>query len=351
MKNYAFILAGGRGERLWPLSRLAKPKQLIKIFSNKTLIEETIERLKNFIPEENIFIVCNSYFAELIHKNLPSTKYMNFIIEPEPRNSAPAIFLAAAFLEKIAPDGNMIILPSDHYISPTDKFQNTLKEAVSLANKNNSLVTIGIKPSYPETGYGYIIVKDNFEIERFTEKPDINTANEYIKQGNAYWNSGIFIWNVRTIKNALKKIHPDEFQVYEEIKKLDIEKITTGDTGELFSKFVATSIDYSIMEKAENVNCIPAQFIWNDVGSWASLEKVVTPDKDNNVLIGDKIISIESNNNIIYDRDNLICTIGVNDLIIVSIDDITLVADKKQAQKVKDILKKIKENKDLEHYL
>jgi len=351
MKNYAFILAGGKGERLWPLSRIGRPKQLVNLFSDSTLLEQAIKRLEGFIPQDNIFIICDFSLSKAIEKKIPFFNPNNFIIEPRGRNSAPAIFLAAAYLKKTDPDSTMMILTSDHFIRPHEIFQNNLKEAARIASQNQALVTMGIVPSYPETGFGYIITQENsLKVKKFTEKPDIKTAQKFLISKKAYWNSGMFIWNTTTFLKNVYEIQPQEFKIIEQIAQLDEKTIRTNISDKMFSQFTATSIDYSIMEHADNVYCVAAEFEWNDVGSWDAIEQLITEDNEGNTIIGESAL-INSKNNVIYSKDHLITTIGIENTIIVSDDNKTLVCKKNQSQLVKEILKNLKANDRLKKYL
>ncbi len=336
--EYAVILAGGKGERLWPLSREKRPKQLINVYSGKTLIEETIDRLQPRIPLERILIVCNRSLAQLMVEATSFLTMDNFIVEPQGRNSAPAIYLAAAYLSMLDPNATMLIFPADHYIAPVDQFLATIDEAIQLALHDSALVTIGIVPTYPETGFGYIIRRENGEVERFMEKPDFETASHYIEAGNAFWNSGMFIWKVDTLISAVRQWQPMEHEIFQKLIALTPLELKSGQTETVFSQFTATSIDYAIMEKAANVRCVSARFDWNDVGCWLSLEKILKSDQTGNVIHGQGVC-LESEGNVVYAGDNrLIATVGLRDSVVVAVDNIVLVCPKDRSQEVKKIL-------------
>ena len=348
--DYAVILAGGKGERLWPLSRREQPKQLVRVFSRLTMLEETLKRLEGLIPIEQTVIVCNGFLAEKIKRSIPALDHRNFVVEPQGRNSAPALYLAAACLEKRDPDSSMVVLTSDHYITPPDLFQQTINQALRLARDKQALVTLGIPPRYPETGYGYIITHPDGRVERFAEKPDHDTAVAYIRQGNTYWNSGMFIWETRRLIQALETYQPADYRIWKDLMELPEADLMAGHTQSVFSRFTATSIDYAVMEKADNVWCIPAAFEWNDVGSWLSLQTIAAMDADHNI-ISELMATIDSHDNIFYSPDHLIAAVGIHDLVVVSIGQITLVCPKDRAQDVKKILAMMAANPKLEEHL
>lgn len=348
--DYAVILAGGKGERLWPLSRKEQPKQLVRVFSSLTMLEETLKRLEDLIPLERTVIVCNGFLAEKIQEVIPGLGPKNFIVEPQGQNSAPALYLAAACLQKKDSDSSMIVLTSDHSITPIKEFQMTIRQALDLCHNRQALVTLGVLPRYPETGYGYIIVRPDGQVERFAEKPDHDTALKYIRQSNVYWNSGMFIWKTECLIEALKRYQPAEYEVYQALMELPEHDLIGGKSLAVFSRFTATSIDYAIMEKADNVYCIPAKFEWNDVGSWLSLQNMVLTDSDHNI-VPESFAGIDSHDNICYSPDHLIAAIGIHDLVVVSIKNITLVCSKDRAQDVKKILGIIAATPETEHYL
>ena len=349
--NYAFILAGGKGERLWPFSREKKPKQLLKLFSDKTMIEETIGRLEGFISLDKTFIVCNRSLRDIILDYIPFLTKKNFIVEPMARNSAPAIYLASHYLERIDPQGIMYILPADHYISPQDELINTLKKAGKIADETYGLVTLGILPTYPEIGYGYIINRpDSYKVDEFTEKPELETAEKYFHSKKAYWNSGMFIWKNHTFLKELKQHQKNDYLLLDQMKKYTLEEIQNGETEEIFKKITANSIDYSIMEKSKNVYCIPATFHWNDVGSWNSFEKIIKPDKMNNTCKG-KVYSLKSNRNIVFSDQQLIALFGVDDLTVVSTEDVVFICPKKKNSMIKEFILSMRNEDDMKNYL
>lgn len=312
---YAVIMAGGSGERFWPWSRRRMPKQFLPIVSDKSMLDETINRLKGVVPEDRIYIVINKVQTPLVKG------YRNVIVESVSRNTAPCIALSAGIIQKRDPDAVMVVLPSDHYISDVSKFKDTIKIAVKT---DGVLVTLGIKPAFPHTGYGYI-KKGNrlgngfYRVDRFTEKPDLKTAKRYVTSGKYFWNSGIFIWRVKTILEEIDKYIPD----------LDSCNI---------------SIDYGVMEKTNRAVVLEADFKWDDLGNWASLSKHKGKDENGNLLEGDVLTRGVKNSTIVTDAP-LVAGIGISDMIVVARKDAVLVCPKDRAEEVKHIVAMLKENK------
>jgi len=348
---YAIIIAGGSGTRFWPLSRQETPKQLLNIGTQKeTLIQSTVSRINPLVSSDRIYVVTNLSQVESINLQLFSSTNIlwdkQFIIEPEAKNTAPAIGLAAVHLRHLNPDAIMIVLPSDHVIKDNKKFYNSVIAGVR-ASELKYLVTIGIKPEKPETGYGYIkcgkiIEKGIYEVEAFKEKPNKEKAIEYVRDGNYYWNSGIFIWRADTILTAIKKHMPKLYDALMRIERsLDTEK-EEDVTKAVFSKIKAESIDYGVLEKADKVAVIPTQMGWSDIGSWHAVDYIMPLDTDNNVKHGN-VISIDNKNSILYCGSRLVAAIGLEDMVVVDTPDATLICPKGRTQDVRqivDILKK-----------
>ncbi len=352
LKNiYAVIIAGGSGTRFWPLSRQETPKQLLNIGSDKqTLLQATVSRVSPVVPFERTFIVTNSGQAESINLQLfamtGNSWDTRLIVEPEAKNTAPAIGLAAVHMRHLNPEAIMVILPSDHVIKNKKKFHSSLLRS-AVAAADGYIVTIGIKPDKPETGYGYIklgkkIKEGIFSVEKFVEKPDKKKALEYLKDGSYYWNSGMFIWKADAILTAIKKYMPRLYEGLVRIEKsLDTEK-SKEVTESVFPKFKAESIDYGVLEKADEVAVVPAEMGWSDVGSWNALDHVMPVDLDNNVKKGN-IISIDNKHSILYCGSRLVAAAGLENMIVVDTPDATLICSRDKAQdvrKVVDILKK-----------
>ena len=345
------IMAGGKGERFWPKSRMNMPKQFLSLTDDgKSMIQHTVERLKGLVDIQNMYIVTNEIYKDLVLEHIPDIPKENIIIEPVAKNTAPCIGLAAIHIAKKNPDSKMIILPSDHLIKFNEIFIDTLKIALDVVEKGDNLATIGITPNYPETGYGYInftkgeSFKDSaniYEVLGFVEKPNLEKAKEYLTSGEYLWNSGIFVWKASTILKNFKEYLPE---IYEGLQKIG-ESINTEKYEEVLKKefpnLPSESIDYGIMEKAKNIYVIPGNFGWDDVGSWLSLERINKTNQDGNVITGN-VISIKTKNTIIQGSDKLIATIGLEDIVIVDTDDVTLICHKDNTQEVKEIINNLK---------
>ncbi|NFI51507.1 mannose-1-phosphate guanylyltransferase/mannose-6-phosphate isomerase [Clostridium botulinum] len=351
MKITAVVMAGGKGERFWPRSRKSLPKQFLSLTDDgKTMIQLTIERLKSLVNIEDVYIVTNKDYKKLVVEQIPGIPEENILLEPIAKNTAPCIGLAAMHIKKKYEDAVMLVLPSDHLIKYNEIYIDTLKEAVEVAKEDDNLITIGITPSYPETGYGYInfgrdendIKRNNvYRVKRFVEKPNLETAKEYLSSGRYLWNSGMFVWKATTILDNFKEYLSD---IYEGLDKI-YNSMDTDNYNEIlineFSKFRSESIDYGIMERANNIYTIPGSFGWDDVGSWLALERINKSNDDGNVVKGN-VITINSKNSIIQAQDKLIATIGMEDLIVVDTDDALLIANKDSTQEVKKIIENLK---------
>ena len=354
---YAVIMAGGSGTRFWPLSRQMSPKQLLRIDSDDSLIQQTVKRINPLIPLDKIHIVTNENHYLEMKMQLSSLgdnsgvkgqgSGVNFILEPEGRNTAAAIGLAAISLYKKDPNSLMLVMPADHIIKKSERFLNIVKHAAEIA-KSGYLVTFGIKPNRPETGYGYIQAqgsrlkaKGYSNVEKFTEKPDLETAKRYLKEGDYYWNSGIFLWKSSVILNEIKSYLPDLYKNLMDVKKAVGGNGLDAAVRSAYSRIKPISIDYGILEKSKKVAVIPADIDWCDVGSWSSLDEVVEKDKDGNIKMGN-VIDIGSGNSILYGGKRVLATIGLKDLVVVDTDDATLVCKKTDAQKVGKIVDELK---------
>mgnify|MGYP000884547440 FL=1 len=345
------IMAGGKGERFWPKSRINLPKQFLSLTDDgKSMIQHTVERVKNLVDIENIYVVTNEMYKNLVSEHIPDIPEANIIIEPAAKNTAPCIGLAAVHIAKKDINSKMIILPSDHLIKFNEIFIDTLKIALDVVEKGDNLATIGITPNYPETGYGYInftkgeSFKDStniYEVLRFVEKPNLEKAKEYLTSGQYLWNSGMFVWKASTILKNFKEYLPE---IYEGLQKIG-KSINTGKYEEVLKKeflnLPSESIDYGIMEKAKNIYVIPGNFGWDDVGSWLSLERINKTNQDGNVITGN-VISIKTKNTIIQGSDKLIATIGLEDIVVVDTDDVTLICHKNNTQEVKEVINNLK---------
>jgi len=346
----AVIMAGGKGERFWPLSRERFPKQLLSLVGKRSLLQETVERIQPLIPPEDILVVTRRPLGRAVERQLLQTPRKNIISEPTGKNTAPCIGLVAKMIKE---DAVMVILPADHIIKPQRKFLDTLRKAIAIARETENLITIGVKPTYPATGYGYIEVgtkyrrqgtRDKpqvFRVKRFVEKPDKRKAESFIKSGRFLWNSGMFVWKKSVILEAIRRYIPSLYRGLEMVSSKNISK--------LYPKLPDVSIDYGIMEKAKNSLVMPANFSWEDVGSWESLDKFLSRDENKNAIIG-RVSTIDSRNCMMVNRKGLLSAIGVSDLIIVSTEDATLVFPKGKGQEVKRLVEKLRRAPKLKKY-
>ena len=334
---YAVVMAGGKGERFWPAGRAMRPKQLLSLTGENTMIEETVQRLFPLIPPERVLVITNMDYAELIRDLLPIPPE-NVIGEPERRDTAPCLALAAALIRRKDPGSTMIVLPSDHLIRPAKKFQDTLKRAAEQA-RNGYLVTLGVLPTYPSTGYGYMHLGEEngagfHRVLEFREKPDQATAEAFLKDGNYRWNSGMFIWRTEVISEALRKYVPGLGA------RMDSWAAGADFTRD-FAECPKISIDYAVMEKADNVIAGDTCFEWNDLGSWSSLKTILPLDADGNACKG-KIMTLDSKNNVLFsDDDTLIGVIGMQNTAVVKSGNGVLVCPLSEEQKVKQLLQLI----------
>ncbi len=345
----ALIMAGGKGERFWPKSRKAFPKQFLSLTNDgKTMIQHTVERILPIVDMKDIFIATNKEYKEIVKTQLPEIPEENILCEPVGKNTAPCIGLAAAHIGKKYEDAIMIVLPSDHLIKFTDMFVNTLKAGCEIAENDENLVTVGIMPSYPETGYGYIKFipnKDNskeaYKVEKFVEKPKPEIAKEYVSCGEYLWNSGMFIWKISTILKKFEEFLPDTFngilKIKDSIGKDDYKEVLERE----FNLFNSESIDYGIMEKASNIYILPGAFGWDDVGSWLAIERINKTNEFGNMVSGN-VINVNTKNSIIVGTDKLIATVGLEDIVIVDTEDATLICDKNSTQDIKKVLEVLK---------
>jgi mannose-1-phosphate guanylyltransferase len=340
--HYAIIMAGGSGERFWPMSRLRTPKQLLALVTERTLIEETVVRIEPVFRPQNILVITNTEQAPKIRALLPRLPRQNIIAEPMRRDTAAAVALGATIVAKRDPHGVMAVLPADHVISEPGKYRRVLAGCLAVAGQQNLLVTIGIKPTGPNTGYGYIEagkpLKSRFWlVKRFVEKPDLATAKRYVATGRFRWNAGMFVWSVEAIQSALAAHLPDLVSRLRSLVPAIGTRRLDSALAKLYPRLPRVSIDYGLMEKAGNVLVADGAFAWDDVGSWEALERHLPRGAHGNVTRG-KFVSLRSDNNIVIGDKRLIATLGVRDLIIVETDDATLVCHRSEAQKIKELV-------------
>ena len=355
--NYCVIMAGGIGSRFWPLSRTNKPKQFLDILGiGETLLQSTYKRFAKIIPPENIIVVTNEDSGHHVKKQLPELPEENILLEPSRRNTAPCIAYAAYRIKKKNPDAVMVVAPSDHLIIHEDDFLSQVRESLKFVAAHNTLLTLGIKPDRPETGYGYIQVNGGHSLEfgksefkkvkTFTEKPDVELARVFIESGDFYWNAGIFFWSLKAILSSFEKYLPDVNSAFSQ----GIEIFETPEEKEFISKTYSTcssiSIDYGIMEKADNTYVLATDFGWSDLGTWGSLYDRKEKDRSNNAVIGDNIFIYDVKNSLIsVPEGKLIVLQGLENFIVVESDDILLVCRKEEEQKIKQFVNDVKISK------
>ncbi len=348
MKVFPLILAGGAGTRFWPLSRKDWPKQLLKIGGSRSLVGQAVERAKHIPGKEKIYVVAGDELAEKIRLELLSEQ-LHFVIEPFAKNTAPAIALAAKEICDREGDGIMVVLPSDHVIKETDKFVEGMKRALEGAKKDY-LVTIGITPTRPETGYGYIkggesLGEGLYRVKQFTEKPDREKAEKFLKEGGYYWNGGMFIWKASIYLNEVKRNLPSLWDVIS-MNGENMEEFKGA-----FNEVAPVSVDYGVMEKAGKVAVVPCSFSWSDVGSWSALDEILDKDEMGNVIMGN-VLPIECENSIFYGESDIIAAVGLSGMIVVDTGDATLVVPKDKAQdvrRVSDELARLGAREGIEH--
>lgn len=354
-KLYCLIMAGGSGTRFWPRSRIAKPKQYLNLFGSKSLLQSTIERFNSFTERENIYIVSSQNQSQILEEQAVDIPRDNLIYEPVGKNTLPCIGLAAMFAERENPDGIMVVSPSDHLIENNDLFRDTILTAAKIADEREGIVTIGITPSYPATGYGYVKVGQNidsdsrirqFKVDRFVEKPDESKASMYLNQGGFFWNSGLFIFKISVFLKAVEQHAPD---LYKDLRKIQ-EKMGTPDFYQVldtvYKAVEGISIDYGIMEHANNIYLVEGSFIWNDLGSWESVYLTDNKDEAGNVTSGD-VMTLDSSDSYIYTDNGLIAVVGLDNVVVVKEGNAILVCSREKTEEVKRIVEQLKEkNKD-----
>jgi len=359
---YIVLMAGGAGTRFWPRSRQNMPKQLLKIFSDRTMLQQTYDRIKEISENDKILIITGENLKDEIMKQLPDLPERNIIAEPFGRNTAPCIALAASIIKKRENNKNvpMAVLPADHLVADIKGFQDVLITAKKYAMETGTLITLGITASYPETGYGYVqrdsklVEVDGqkiYSVKTFAEKPNLETATRFHKSGDFYWNAGIFVWSTNAILKEFELQMPELYEGLPELsEKIDTDKMSEGIL-KLYSAVKSISIDVAIMEGAENVSVVESDFNWNDVGSWEAVFNLSEKNKNKNVVFTNDLIEVNAKNNLFYSQGKkLIAAIDVDDLVLVETDDAILICKRDSSQKVKDVVDKIR-HKELNNYL
>jgi len=351
MQNiYTLIMAGGSGTRFWPRSKTQKPKQYLNLFGEKSLLQDTIDRFATFTGYDKIYIVSSATQAEVLEAQTPMLPKENLIYEPVGKNTLPCIGLAAMYAELEDPDGIMVVSPSDHLITNNELFKDTVLAAAKIADERNGIVTLGITPTYPATGYGYVKTAENitgdekipqFKVERFVEKPNEETATEYLKQGGFYWNSGLFIFKVKVFLEAVQQFAPE---LYADLKKIQAELgqpsyPQTLDT--IYRAVQNISVDYGIMEHAQNIYLVEGNFDWNDLGSWESVYLTDNKGENGNAGSGETLI-LDTKNSYVHADNSLVAVVGLEDVIVVQDGNTVLVCKRDKAEEVKKIVDQLK---------
>ena len=357
---YPVILAGGSGTRFWPRSRRKLAKQVLALDGKQTMIQKTMERLLPLGSEKDFWVITNEFVVQEIQRQLPRIPERQIVVEPEPRNTAPAIGLAAFLLERIAPESIIGMFPADHVIGDEKKFRKTLQRAIEIAAKEDHIVVMGVQPARAETGYGYIETGDRIEpelsrVKRFTEKPNQQRAEEFVSAGNYYWNSGIFVWSARTLTRALREHLSETAPYLQKIAAAWGTKDFDKKFSQLYPKCENISIDYAVLEPrsakgehSSNLFCLRADFGWNDLGSWAALYEhhaIQSKDDGKNVIESKDSMAMNASGNYIYAPEKFVAAVGVHNLVVVETEDAILVTTREQSQDVGKIVKYLNEKK------
>lgn len=346
---YAVIMAGGVGSRFWPMSTQENPKQFHDMLgTGDSLIQKTFSRLEKLIPSENILISTNKRYKDLVLDQLDNTTKKQLLLEPCMRNTSPCILYAALKIHAINPNGVMIIAPSDHWIENEPQFIDNIETAFDFCQQNDVLMTLGIQPSSPNTGYGYIQYENNeTEIKRvkqFTEKPNLENAEKFIESGDYLWNAGIFIWSVKSILKAFESSLPEMYSLFCKANNVYNTEFEDDFINTNYANAENISIDYGILEKAKNVHVLPVNFDWNDLGTWGSLYNKLPKDSNQNASVGGKTIFRDSSNNMVKTQNGKRVVIqGLNNYIVVEKDDVLLICPKSNEQDIKQITSQVKE--------
>lgn len=356
---YAVIMAGGKGERFWPLSTSRSPKQVLSLVGGKPMLALAVERLEGFIPPERVIVITNASLVDAIRAAVPELPAENVIGEPFGRDTAAACALGSAIVKARCKDAAFCILTADHVIKPREVFQQTLREAFELALSDDVLLTIGMQPTFPSTGFGYIESGDELETPgdiafrkavRFVEKPDVQTATGYVDNGNYYWNSGMFIWSVASLQRTLERFQPQLLAMANRMEEVVDTDRFADVLEEEYGKLDKISVDYAIMEKADNILTAIGVFGWFDVGAWSALDDHFESDESDNVLIGD-CKTIDSCANIVYSEGRLTALIGVSNLVVVQAKHATLICPRDREQEVKDMVRLLEQGEAHGHVL
>lgn len=351
--NYVAIMAGGIGSRFWPMSRTNYPKQFLDILNiGRTLIQSSYDRFAKFIPKENIYIVTFEDYADIVAEQLPELSKANILCEPSRKNTAPCIAYVSYKIHLLNANANLICAPSDHLITDDNAFIKICNEALKFTAHIKGLLTLGIKPTHPNTGYGYIqyeplaVGENIYKVKTFTEKPTVEIAKAFIASGDFLWNAGIFVWQVKNIIKAFEKLLPEIHEVFD----AELNNFNTDAEKEAIERIyplcVNISIDYGIMEKADNVYIMPSSFGWSDLGTWASAFQNLEKDYFENAVVGDNVMIIDATNNLVHaSNKKLILLQGLNDYVVVDTKDVLLICKKDKEQEIKEYVAEVKRNK------
>ena len=344
--SHLVIMAGGIGSRFWPMSTPERPKQFVDVLgTGRTFIQMTVDRFKGILPPENVWVVTSQAYKDIVAEQLPEVPQGNILLEPCRRNTAPCIAYAAWRIKSIDPKATIVVSPSDHLVLDTPEFQRVVKSAMDFASTSDAIVTLGMKPTRPETGYGYIQTdmscpsarnKEIYRVDAFREKPDLATAEKYIRKPNMLWNAGIFIWNVSTIVNALRVYAPEINEVFENLLPLYGTDKEQEAINENFPKCESISVDYAILEKSEEIYCFPASFGWSDLGTWGSLREIVSRDNNGNAVIGDNVQTYETRDCVIHcSEERRVVVQGLDGYIVAEKDNTLLICKLSEEQRIK----------------
>jgi mannose-1-phosphate guanylyltransferase len=351
--HYVAIMAGGIGSRFWPMSRTALPKQFLDVLNTgKTLVQWTYERYAKFIPAENIYIVTSEEYVDIVKTQLPMLPIDNILAEPSKKNTAPCIAYISFKLAQRNPDAKCIVAPSDHLILEEDRFQAIVMQALDFVDQIKALTTLGIKPTHPNTGYGYIqyegleVAKDLYKVKTFTEKPDLEIAKSFIESGDFLWNAGIFAWKISSILAAFEKYQPEMYELFDQEKMHFNTPAENAAIQKIYPQCTNISIDIAIMEKANNVYVMPASFGWSDLGTWNSAYENMEKDYFGNAVASDNVIVIDATKCMINSpKDKLVLVQGLDDFIVIDTKDVLMICSRDKEQSIKEYVAEVKRNK------
>ncbi|MFN5930990.1 MAG: mannose-1-phosphate guanylyltransferase [Sphingobacteriales bacterium] len=352
--QYVAIMAGGIGSRFWPMSRTSYPKQFLDILgTGRTLIQSTFDRFAKFIPKENIYVVTAEEYKHIVAEQLPEMKLENILCEPSRKNTAPCVAYISYKLRELNSEASLICAPADHLILDDTAFQKVCHEALGFVSAHRALITLGIKPTYPNTGYGYIqyeqqsVAANVYQVKTFTEKPNLELARTFLASGDFLWNAGIFVWQVKNIVAAFEAYLPEMAEIFEMEKQHFIGGTAEHSAiGRIYPQCTNISIDYGIMEKADNVYIIPSSFGWSDLGTWASAYENMEKDYLGNAVSGDNVMVIDATKCMVHTgTEKLYVLQGMDDFIMVDTDDVMLICKKEKEQEIKEFVAEVKRNK------